>query len=90
MRRLIISILGSKDSSNYKVSDERITKWKEKREIEIKKNRGISFENRLIYYSDFYDLRTIISKNWESFLPILINKKRFEIFFQRLRISETQ
>ena len=84
LRRLIISIIGSADSSDYKVSSERIEKWKEKRDIEIKKNKGLTFENRLLYYSDFYDLKTIIDKNWSLFLPILNNKKRFDIFFEEL------
>ncbi len=81
LRRLIIQIIGGDDSSPYKVSEDRIIKWEEKREIEIKKNNGIIFENRLLYYSDFYDLEKIILKNWDLFLPILNNKKRFEIFF---------
>jgi len=84
LRRLIISFIGANDSSNYKVSPDRIEKWKEKRDIELKKNKGILFENRLIYYSDFYDLKTIIDKNWETFSPALNNKKRFEIFFKEV------
>jgi hypothetical protein len=84
LRRLIINIIGADDNSDYKISEERIIKWKEKREIEIKKNKGLSFENRILYYSDFYDLKTIINKNWNLFLPILNNKKRFEIFYKEL------
>lgn len=84
LRRLIISIIGSEDNVDYKASPDRIEKWKEKREIEIKKNKGLLFENRILYYSDFYDLKTIIDKNWNLFLPILNNKKRFEIFFKEL------
>ncbi len=84
LRRLIIALIGSEDISDYKVSSDRIEKWKEKRDIEIKKNKGLLFENRIIFYSDFYDLKTIIEKNWSLFLPILDNKKRFEIFFKEL------
>ena len=84
LRRLIIDSIGYDDSIDYKISPERIEKWKEKREIESKKNKGILFENRLIYYSDFYDLKSIIDKNWSVFLPILLNKKRFEIFFKEI------
>ena len=29
----------------------------------------------ILFYSDFYDLETIIDKNWESFLPVLNDKK---------------
>ncbi|SHG07742.1 hypothetical protein SAMN05444274_1382 [Mariniphaga anaerophila] len=84
LRLLIITKLGDDDNAPYKVSDERISKWIEKREIELKKYKGILTENRIIYYSDFYDLKTIIFKNWEIFLPILKNKKRFEIFHNEI------
>ena len=40
LRRLIIDIIGANDNSDYKVSPERIEKWKEKREIDIKKQRS--------------------------------------------------
>lgn len=84
LRRLIIQIIGAEDSSPFKVTEDRIAKWKEKRETEIKKNKGISYENRIIYYSDFYDLYTIIDKNWNLFLPILYSKRRFEVFFSEI------
>jgi len=84
LRRLIYQIISDDDSSPYKVTDDRIQKWKEKREAESKKNNGILLEKRLLYYSDFYDLKTIILKNWELFLPILSDKKRFEVFFSEI------
>lgn len=37
LRSLILSIIGSTDNSDYKVSGERVEKWKEKRNIEEKK-----------------------------------------------------
>jgi len=83
LRRIILMIFGE-DTSLYKVSPERIAKWEEKKETEFKKNKDILFEKRLLYYSDFYDLKTIIIKNWEKFLPILHDKKRFETFFEEL------
>src|ERR1035437_191594 len=84
LRMLIIDILGENNYSAYQVSDERIDKWLERRNVELKKNNGILLENRLIYYSDFYDLRLIIHKNWEQFKPILKDKKRFEVFFSEV------
>lgn len=80
LRKLILHILKG-DFNNYKVSEQRIENWKEKQEIEKKKYKGILLEKRLIFYSDFYDLKSIISKNWDSFKPILDDKKRFEVFF---------
>ncbi len=84
LRQLIIQLIGDEDSAAYGISEDRVAKWKEKREIELKKHKGIQAENRLLYYSDFYDLKTIIFKNWELFLPILANKKRFEVFFDEV------
>ncbi|WP_282019173.1 Swt1 family HEPN domain-containing protein [Salegentibacter mishustinae] len=84
LRLIITDILGSGDNSDYKVSDKRIQNWKEKREIERKKYKDILVENRLIYFSDFYDIKTIIHKNWEKFTRILGDKKRFEVFFDEI------
>ncbi|MFN0730154.1 hypothetical protein [Polaribacter gochangensis] len=83
LRKLIIYLFG-KDGESYKISAERLEKWKEKKEIQNKKNNGVLLEKRLIFYSDFYDLKTIINKNWLLFLPFLKNKKRFEIFFKEV------
>lgn len=84
LRRLIIEVIGGEDTSPYKVTEYRIAKWKEKRDIESKSNRNILTEHRLLYYSDFYDLDKIIDKNWELFSPILKEKKRFEVFFSEV------
>ncbi len=84
LRQLIIKLIGENDDSAYNVTTERVDTWKEKREIEKKKHKGILIENRLIFYSDFYDLKPIINKNWELFKPILIDKKRFEVFFDEV------
>lgn len=86
LRRLIINILGGEDKDvvKYKVTDNRVSQWIEKRNIEQKKNNGILFENRILFYSDFYDLETIIDKNWESFFPVLNEKKRWSVFFKEV------
>ncbi len=77
-------VLGSSDSSDYKISNDRVSKWIEKREIEKKKYNDKLLEERLIFYSDFYDLKNIINKNWEKFIPILKDKKRFNVFFDEV------
>lgn len=83
LRQLILEILGD-ETLIYKVSDERISRWKDKKEIQIKKDNGLCYEDRLIFYSDIYDLKTIISKNWEDFKPVLLDKKRFDVFFDEI------
>lgn len=84
LRKIIGILIGYCDEAAYKVTDERIAKWKEKRDIERKKNKGVLIESRIIFYSDFYDLRTIVEKNWELFIPILQDKKRFLVFFKEM------
>ncbi|PHS04978.1 MAG: hypothetical protein COA88_12905 [Kordia sp.] len=84
LRRLICKIMGGSDSINYKVPTNRRTSWEEKRKIQKKKNKGVLFENRIIYYSDLFDLQTIIHINWETFSPILKDKTRFDVFFKEI------
>jgi hypothetical protein len=82
LREIIIYKLGLNPIS-YNITQDRIEKWNEKNKIDNKRNPNIK-ENRIIYYSDFYDLKTIILKNWEVFLPVFLDKKRFEVFFDEL------
>lgn len=84
LRTLISNVLGSADETDFKVTSDRNDKWKEKREIEKKKFDGILTETRILYYSDFYDLSVIISKNWESFKQIFDDKKRFDVLFAEI------
>lgn len=81
LRLLIMNILGSSDSTSYGVTTDRIEAWKKKRIIERKKYEDRIPETRILYYSDFYDLKKIITKNWEKFQPIFKDKKRFETYF---------
>ncbi|WP_424003568.1 hypothetical protein [Maribacter sp. IgM3_T14_3] len=83
IRHIILSVLGNQDTADFGVSDERIQKWKENRQTEEKKH-GILVENRLIYYSEFYDLKNIIVKKWERFKEILVDKKKFEVHFNQM------
>lgn len=91
LRTIISLTLGIDDDTEFGVTSDRIENWKEKREIERKKYKGILLEPRLIYYSDFYDLKNIISKKWELIKPILIDKKRFDVFFDEVhRFRDTE
>lgn len=84
LRQLIIDILGDADKSDYNISNEISDKWFAKRTIEQKKNDGFLFEKRIIFYADFDDLGLIIDTNWEHFLPVLKDKKRFQVFFKEV------
>lgn len=82
-------MLGEGDSTDFKVSSDRIEKWKRERETYKKNNRGQLVENRIIYFSDLYDLRTIIINNWEKFETIFHSKERFLVYFDEVRTLRT-
>jgi hypothetical protein len=48
------------------LSEERLAQWTERRATEAKRQLGGIVEQRLIYYADFYDLKTILKKNWST------------------------
>jgi len=67
------------------VTLDRISKWKEKQEIEEKTLKYSPIEKRLLYYSDFYDLITIIDKNWDKgFNDVFGNKATTMVFLDLL------
>lgn len=84
LRQLIIDILGDSDKSDYYISKEISDKWFAKRTNAKKQNDGFLFEKRIIFYADFEDLAQIIIQNWKEFLPVLVDKKRFEVFFNEV------
>lgn len=83
LRKVILLVLGENPES-YKISQDRILKWKEKQDIKLTNQKPTINESRIIYFSDFYDLETIVTKNWDKFQPVLLNKKRFEVFFAEI------
>lgn len=66
------------------VSDERIEKWRVRQTEAGKHSTGAVVEKRLLYYSDFPDLLTIIRKNWDRFKPCFGDKKEIEVYLNRL------
>jgi len=85
LRDVIVFALNLKYGTNWinhlKITDERKGIWKQKMEEEAKRLKGIIIDNRIIYYSDFYDLEAIIDKHWnDTFKEIFDNKKQIEVF----------
>lgn len=67
------------------VSGERISKWKERKTIEEKRQLSGVVEERLIYYADFYDLKTILKKHWSGeFSKALGEWKTMEVWLTEL------
>lgn len=67
------------------VSPERIEKWKERKLTERSRLKTGVSEERLIYYADFYDLKTILKSNWSGeFSEALGDWKTFEVYLGEL------
>jgi hypothetical protein len=67
------------------VSPERIERWKERREVETKRQNSGSVEERLLYYADFYDLKVILKKHWSGeFSTVFGDWKKMEVWLTEL------
>ncbi|QWP77510.1 hypothetical protein J5226_03640 [Lysobacter sp. K5869] len=63
--------------SSLKISPERLRSWQERKSVEAKRLPGEALEDRLLYYADFYDLRTIVTKHWEDGFSEAFPEKRW-------------
>lgn len=84
LRDFIASILEKRYGTDWittlGVTPDRIATWKERMVTD-----KLSDDERIIYYSDFYDLRTIIHKQWDPiFKEIFIDKKATEVYLALL------
>lgn len=67
------------------VSSDRIEQWKQRKEIEKKRQDTGTVEERLIYYADFYDLKTILKKNWsDEFSKVFGEWKTMDVYLHTL------
>jgi hypothetical protein len=67
------------------VSPERIDRWRERKASEEKRQAGGVVEERLIYYADFYDLKSILKKHWsDPFSAALGEWRVFDIYLSEL------
>jgi hypothetical protein len=88
LRDFIAAQLSAKFGKDWidkcRVSEDRIKTWRERQITEQKRQRSGSVDTRLIYYSDFYDLRTILRKNWPLFKDALGDWKTIEVYLSEL------
>lgn len=88
LRDFVAAELGQRLGPNWLndcgVSADRLAKWKERKEAEEKRQEAGVVEERLLYYADFYDLKTILNKHWSSFAPALGDWKTFEVYLTEL------
>ena len=69
--------------NNLKVSNEKKESWNSKMVEESKKFKGILIDNRLLYYSEFYDLCNIINNHWDDvFKDVFKDKKQIDVLLE--------
>jgi hypothetical protein len=77
--------LGDDWADKCGVSPERLEEWKERRSFEEKRQEAGGVAESLIYYADFYDLKTILKKHWfGEFSTALGDWKRMEVWLSEL------
>jgi hypothetical protein len=81
---ILNSSLGSEWEYKCGISEDRLNKWKERKESEKKRQESGARDERLIYYADFYDLKTILKKHWNLFSSALGDLKTFEVLLSEL------
>jgi len=89
LRDFIGSVLSKSIGNNWVescgVSEDRIRKWQERKEAESKRQEAGVVEERLLYYADFYDLRTILKKHWSGeFSAALGDWKTMDVWLTEL------
>jgi hypothetical protein len=87
VRDIITFVLTKHFGQNWidsiKISPDRISKWKVRQSDEEARLKGNVLEARLIYYSDFYDLKNIIDKHWDDgFVEVFQDKKTVKLFLE--------
>jgi len=82
---ILIKKFGADWINQCSVPPERIETWKERKSVEEKRQKFGTVEERLIYYADFYDLKTILHKNWPGeFKEALGDWKTMEVWLDEL------
>lgn len=77
--------LGTNWIAQCGVSPERLQRWEERKATEAKRQISGVVDERLIYYADFYDLRTILKKHWEAnFSEVFGEWKTMEVYLNEL------
>lgn len=68
------------------IDADKIQKWEQRKE-EDRKRLGVVTDERLLYYADFYDIKTLLEKNWDiitEFSAALGKKKEVIYWLEKL------
>lgn len=82
---ILLQSIGPNWAEQSGVPPGRLEKWRERKVAEEKRQKSGVVDERLIYYADFYDLKTILKKNWSSeFSTVFGDWKTFEVWLTEL------
>lgn len=77
----IEGVLGKEWVLKCGVTEERIKQWQERKTAEEKRHFSGTIEERILYYADFYDLKTILEKNWDKIFSKVFSDKKIMILY---------
>jgi len=66
------------------VSSARVLQWRDRQAVDESRQKTGVVDERLLYYADFYDLPTILEKNWHLFTEALGDLKTCMVFLEEL------
>lgn len=81
LRGLILDVLGNGWTDRSGVDAEKL---EQRRTEEAARRKGAAVEQNLLSYAHIYEIRKIIEKNWDLFKPALVEKKRFDVYMDRV------
>lgn len=89
LRDTISDILSKKYGDNWVeksgISNDRHQKWLQRFAEEQKQQVSGTIEERIIYYADFYDIKTILEKNWSNGFSEIFGKfKAMDVWLSEL------
>ena len=84
IEEVLNDVLGSNWIDKCGVNPARVAKWKEQLDEERKRITGRGVDERLIYFSDFYDLSAILKKHWSLFSAIFGDEKTMDVYLSTL------
>jgi hypothetical protein len=91
LRDLIADVLRKKYGARWEdhigCSPERVAEWRTRRDTERRRLSGAVTEHRLLYYSDFCDLQTLVDKHWDDGVSECFGDKKDTLLYLK-RLDE--
>lgn len=81
LRGLINDVLGSDWQADCGVD---VAGLEQRRLEESARRKGAAVDQHLLSYAHLYELKKIITKKWDKFHPVFDNKKRFDVYMDRI------